>query len=202
MKHLILLLATLLPFSVVQAGEPSAMFGQELASVSKPDEINIDFYVDPLSTVPNYIRVGLDDGEIMVDYSGSQSLSYKWFINKELALYGGLGLNASTADQIIIGGAYTINNDNIRFNINPVINAGGGTTQTDLYLGAFMKFDGIKDKKMMFGAQYHADLTNSTNSGVTLGLRWLARKDITIDLALFNANQLDFPGVFAINMAF
>lgn len=198
MKKLSLLLLTLLPISAIQAGEPSAMFGQELASISKPDEINLDVY----SLAPNnYIRVGLDDGEVMVDYSGAQSLSYKWFINDSLALYGGLGINAGVTDEVIIGAAYTINTDNIRFNINPVMNAGGATTQSDLYLGAFMKFDGLKDKEMMFGAQFHSDITAGTNAA-TVGLRWLARKNVTIDLALFNTDLVEFPGVFAINIAF
>lgn len=198
MKKLSLLLIALLPLSIVQAGEPSAMFGQELASVSEPDEVNIDF----LSGAPNnYLRVGLDDGEIMIDFTGAQSLSYKWFINKELAVYGGLGINTGIADELIVGAAYTLNSDDIRFNINPVINAGGGAQQTDVYLGAYMKFDGIKDKEMMLGAQMHADLTANLNN-VTLGLRWLARKNVTIDLALYDTDTLNFPGVFAINMSF
>ena len=212
MKKLSLLLLTLLPISAIQAGEPSAMFGQELASISKPDEINLDVY----SLAPNnYIRVGLDNGEVMVDYTmidadladtlelphNGQSLSYKWFINDSLALYGGLGINAGVTDEVIIGAAYTINTDNIRFNINPVMNAGDGTQQSDVYLGAFMKFDGLKDKEMMFGAQFHSDITAGTNAA-TVGLRWLARKNVTIDLALFNTDLVEFPGVFAINIAF
>jgi len=202
MKRLITLFIALLPLSLAQAGEPSAMFGQELAQVSKRNDINLDLY----SGVPNNytLRVGLDSGEIIVDPNtgiGGQSLSYKWFISKEFALYGGLGINTGVADHLIIGGAYTINTDNVRFNINPVLDAGGGASQSDLYLGAFMKFNGIKNKEMMLGAQMHSDLTASVNE-VTLGLRWLARDNVTIDLALFNANNLEFPGLIAVNMSF
>ena len=201
MKRLLLLICTLSPLTVLQAGEPSAMFGQELARVAQPNAINLDLY-----PAASNLRVGLDDGEIILNtntgIAGSQSLSYKWFLNNELAMYGGLGINTGTADHVIVGAAYTINNDNIRFNINPVLDAGGGTTQTDLYLGAFMKFDGIKNKKMMLGAQMHLDLNTSTNNNVTLGLRWLARENVTIDLALYNNNNLEFPGLFAVNMSF
>lgn len=201
MKNLRLLLLALIPFSTIQAGEPSAMFGQELAQVAEPNAINLDLY----SAVPNNstLRVGLDEGEIIVDHAGAgaQSLSYKWFMNKEVALYGGLGINGGNADHLIIGGVYTINTNDVRFNINPVIDVGGGASQADLYLGAFMKFNGIKNKKMMLGAQLHSDLTAATND-LTLGLRWLARDNVTIDLALFNANTLEFPGLISVNMSF
>ena len=201
MKRFLLLLSAMIPLSVIQAGEPSAMFGQELARIAQPNAINLDI----VSPSPS-LRVGLDKGEIIVDYVGIQSLSYKSFIDDSLALYGGIGINstvfpATQATNIIVGAAYTINNNDIRFNINPVINIGNGVSQTDLYLGAFMKFDGIKNKKMMLGAQLHSDLTAST-SNITLGLRWLARENFIIDLALFNNNQLQFPGLFAVNMSF
>ena len=201
MKRFLLLLSAMIPLSVIQAGEPSAMFGQELARIAQPNAINLDI----VSPSPS-LRVGLDKGEIIVDYVGIQSLSYKSFIDDSLALYGGIGINstgilAPQATNIIVGAAYTINNNDIRFNINPVINIGNGVSQTDLYLGAFMKFDGIKNKKMMLGAQLHSDLTAST-SNITLGLRWLARENFIIDLALFNNNQLQFPGLFAVNMSF
>lgn len=207
MKKLSLLLLALLPFSTIQAGEPSAMFGQELAQVSKRNAVNLDLY----SARPNNstLRVGLASGEIIVDPDvgpdGGQSLIYKWFISKKFALYGGLGITDGVTNHTIIGGAYTINTKNVRFNINPVHDANNGTPQNDLYLGAFMKFDGIKNKEMMLGAQLHSDLTASTNN-VTVGLRWLARKNVTIDLALYDDTNpngfLQFPGLISVNMSF
>lgn len=192
------------------AAEPSAMFGQELAQVAKPNAINIDFYGLPgPNGIPQTIRLGTNKGEVIAVFNANgavagQSLSYKWFVNKSFAVYGGLGINGGTTTDLIIGGAYTINSNNIRFNINPVINL-TSPSQTDIYGGAYMKVNSNdRRNRMLVGAQFHMDVTANT-SDVIGGIRWMPRDNLTVDLALVNTaggGSLDFPGVFAINMSF
>jgi hypothetical protein len=209
MKRLLVLITATLVSLPTMAAEPSAMFGQELAQVSKPNAINIDF----MNSATPTIRVGTNKGEVIATYAGSlygpgsNYLAYKWFVGNSFAIYAGLGMNGGTNDVLLIGGAYTIDSNNIRFNINPVINlVDPAGTQTDIYAGAYMKLKGGNTNgRMMVGAQFHMDVTANT-SGVIGGIRWQPRNNLTIDLALVNtdagAGGLDFPGVFTINMSF
>ena len=187
--------------STAFASGPSSIFGQEMARTINDGDVQFDL----MGSGNTHLRMGAFDGELIFNVSASNA-QYKKSTSENFAVYGGLGITtmATSTTTLVIGAAYTSTQDNMFFNLNPVITSSAGTTSINVGLGAFMPLTTGKSVrgKVLAGLAVDLPVSPSSNSTILLGLRWEVKPNLTLEAGLYNTGTgLQFPGLFRINLA-
>ncbi len=183
-------------------GVPSFGFVQETATVTADGDILVD-----LHNTTNYrdmIRIGAFGGEVMINVDGgndAHGLGYKAAISQNVAAYGMLFLdNDASFTNITVGASYTtmasgfVLNGNIelfsRSDVPPGGAGGAGPSETfiDLRGSAFYRLANESVKGSLYlGGEIDIELDPNSDSDVYLGVRWIPKHNIILDLGAFES---------------
>ncbi len=169
------------------AGEPTRMFTLEQGATAEQGSISIDLY----DSIRNnqQIRTGIWGGEAMISQGG---MGYKQVIIPNLAVYGQVAINtADGADSsFIAGGSYTLMpNNSVAITGSVELGNTGADNDFALGIGAGAYFtlpNAGKLNKIKLGGELLLSSADDTEVGIQLGVRWLPRDNITVDLLIFN----------------
>lgn len=221
--------ATLCAFAAAQAAEPTRLFSQETAEVSKELSVDLDYNTAPNSVgLAGGLRIGAAGGEVLVnsrnplDLSGSgfvgSSIGYKRALKPQLALFGAIAHDnpegAPSTTDVAIGAAYTM-----RINPQLLLNASaefvtdddGGNGRGDentlfLKLGAGYGIPTNAGRVTLIGEVILED-NDLLDTVFNLGVRWEARRNVTVDFVVVNdrgdlGSDSGLPGAVRVNIAF
>ncbi len=169
------------------AGEPTRMFSLEQGATAKQGSISIDLY----DSVRNnqQIRTGIWGGEAVISQEG---IGYKHVVMPNLAVYGQVAIDtADNADsRFLAGSSYTLmlNND---FAVTGNVELGNAGIDNDVELGIgagayFTLPNSGQLNKIKLGGELLLSTADDTEVGIQLGVRWLPRDNITVDLLIYN----------------
>lgn len=196
----------------VVSAEPSRVFFQETTAIEPQGSISLDVnYPGSDFGVTTGLRIGAFNGVVLInshsDSSGTHtgfstsSAGFKKMINKQVAAYGVLSYfnydinNVSdSGTDYAIGIAYTGTNGTLSYNLNPEL-ISDNSNQTvrggkdTLYLKGAVSVP-LTSLKISGSTSAIAEVILENNSNLdtvtNLGLRWIPRKDITLDFILFS----------------
>jgi len=169
------------------AGEPTRMFSLEQGVTAEQGSISIDLY----DSVKNnqQIRTGIWGGEAVISQGG---IGYKHVIIPNLAVYGQVAIDtAKDADsRFLAGSSYTLM-PNSDFAITGNVELGNTGIDNDFELGigagAYFTLPNVgKLNKVKLGGELLFSTADNTEIGIQLGVRWLPRDNITVDLLIYN----------------
>ena len=179
-------------------GVPSFGFVQETATVTADGDILVDLY-----NTTNYrdmIRIGAFGGEVMINADGgndAHGLGYKAAINQNVAAYGMLFLdNDASYTNITVGASYTtmasgfVLNGNIELFSQSDTTGANGPSETfiDLRGSAFYRLANESVKGSLYlGGELDLELDPDSDSDVYLGVRWIPKRNIILDLGAFES---------------
>ncbi len=169
------------------SGEPTRMFSLEQGATAEQGSISIDLY----DSVRNnqQIRTGIWGGEAVISQRG---IGYKQVIIPDLAVYGQVAIDtADDADShFFVGSSYTLMpSDNFAITGNIELGNTGVDNDVELGLGAGAYFtlpNAGKLNKIKLGGEFLFSTADNTGVGIQLGVRWLPRDNITVDLLIYN----------------
>lgn len=217
--------------------EPSRVFIQETMAIESKDSVSVDLdYPLSGSGLAAGLRMGALDGVILINSESNvldtrtgfdaSSVGFKKMVNNKVAAYGKISyfnvrntLNNNSGTDIAIGFAYTAKNGTLTYNINPefITDERGDRGLKDtifLKAAAMIPLTGMKVGQASAIAEVALENNSNLDSIVNLGLRWVPRKDITLDFILYsdrgnpavNGNVDDvakgIPGMIKANIRF
>ena len=223
----------LLLLTQIVSAEPSRVFFQETTAIEQQGSISLDVdYPFSGNGLTAGLRIGAFNGVVLInshsDYTetrtgfSTSSAGFKKMLNKNIAAYGVLSYfdnNVDSGTDFAIGIAYSGKNGTLSYNLNPELISDKQTVRGNkdtLYLKGAV---GIPLTSLKVGnASAIAEVILENNSNLdtvtNLGLRWIPRKDVTLDFILFsdrgspavNGNNKDVmkgvPGMIKANILF
>lgn len=224
----------LLFLTQVVSAEPSRVFFQETTAIEKQGSISLDVdYPFSSNGLTAGLRIGAFGGVVLINshsnlatYTGFQTSSagFKKMINKQIAAYGVLSYFNNPADSgtdYAIGIAYTGSNGTLSYNLNPELisdnnqNTVRGGNDTLFLKGAIsVPLTSLKVGNASAIAEVILENNSDLDTVTNLGLRWIPRKDVTLDFVLYsdrgspavNGNAKDYnrgiPGMIKANILF
>lgn len=220
----------------VASAEPSRVFFQETTAIEPNGSISLDLYYPSSGYGYNAgLRIGAFGGVVLInshpDFNETRTgfrtsnAGFKKMINKNIAAYGVLSYfndNVDSGTDYAIGVAFSGKTGTLSYNVNPELisdnkqQAPRGGKSTLFLKGAVsipltsLKISGSTSAIAEVILEDSSDLDTVTN----LGLRWIPRKDLTLDFILFsdrgspavNGNTKDvqkgIPGMIKANILF
>jgi len=213
--------------------EPSRVFFQETADIEAAGSISLELdYPFGAHGLSAGLRTGAFDGVILINSHAEagtrmgfarSSVGYKRMIRKNIAAYGVLSYfddKVNSGTDVAIGAAYTVKSGTLTYNINPElitdeVDGIRGSKNTIFIKGsAIFPLTTLTIGKASAIAEFNLVNNNKLDSIINLGLRWVPRKDVTLDFILYsdrgsplvNANVDDIdkgiPGWIKANIQF
>lgn len=186
---------------------PTNGFVQEYAGATAPGVITADLYksaeIDTRS--PTDIRFGAFGGELLIDantgggvgLADSRGIGYKWPFTKNMAAYGMLFLDNSTATtttNYTLGFSYTGSAGGFFYNANAEIfgcsACVGGASESFVNVkgGGFYKYVNRKiGGTFYFGAEIDLAISPTSQTDIFAGARWQPKPNATIDMGLLTS---------------
>jgi hypothetical protein len=205
--------------------EPSRLFSQETAEVTKEISVDLD-YVGSLGLAGG-LRIGAFGGEVLVnakndlDLAGSGfsggNIGYKRVVMPSLALYGILAHdnpdNAPSTTDFAFGAAYSVRMKELLLNANleyvsddDGVNGRGDESTLFLKLGAGYAVPTHSGRFTLIGELVLED-NDVLDTVFNLGVRWEVRRNINVDFVVVNdrgdnGSRNGLPGAVRLNIAF
>jgi hypothetical protein len=216
--------ATALAASFAQA-EPTRLFSQETAEVSKEVSVDLDYLGS--NGLAGGLRIGAFGGEVLVNskhnldlansgFSGG-NIGYKRMIIPNLALYGILAHDnpdgAPSTTDFAIGAAYTMRIQQLLLNANleyvtddDGVNGRGDESTMFIKLGAGYAIPSTAGRFTLIGELVLED-NDALDTVFNLGVRWEVRRNINVDFVVVNdrgdnGGNNGLPGAVRLNIAF
>lgn len=222
--HLLVGSATALAASLVQA-EPTRLFSQETAEVSKEVSVDLDYVGS--NGLAGGLRAGAFGGEVLVNSKNNLDLAssgfaggnvgYKRMIIPNLALYGILAYDnpegAPSTTDFAIGAAYTMRIQELLLNANleyvtddEGFNSRGDEATVFIKLGAGYGIPSTAGRFTLIGELVLED-NDVLDTVLNLGVRWEVRPNINVDFVVVNdagdnGENTGLPGAVRLNIAF
>jgi hypothetical protein len=222
--HLLVASATALAASLVQA-EPTRLFSQETADVSKEVSVDLDYVGS--NGLAGGLRIGAFGGEVLVNSKNNLDLAnsgftggnvgYKRTIMPNLALYGILAHDnpdgAPSTTDFAIGAAYTMRIQQLLLNANleyvtddDNVNNRGDESTMFIKLGAGYGIPSTAGRFTLIGELILED-NDVLDTVFNLGVRWEVRRNINVDFVVVNdrgdaGGNNGLPGAVRLNIAF
>jgi hypothetical protein len=207
--------------------EPTRLFSQETAEVSKDISLDLDYGLTGSLGLAGGLRIGAFGGEVLVngkndlDLAGSGfsggNLGYKRAIMPNLALYGFLAHdnpdNAPSTTDFAFGAAYTMRMKELLLNASleyvtddDGVNGRGDDNTMFLKLGAGYAIPSNAGRFTLIGEVVLED-SDFLDTVFNLGVRWEVRRNINVDFVLVNergdnGSRSGLPGAVRLNLAF
>jgi hypothetical protein len=213
--------------------EPSRLFFQETSAIEPNGSVSLDvFYPSTSLGYSAGLRIGAFDGVVLINSHNdfnvtrtgfrNSSAGFKKMLNKDIAAYGVLSYfndNADSGTDYAIGITYTGSNGTLSYNLNPELISDQKTVRGNkdtLFLkgGLSVPLTSLKVGKASAVAEVILENNSNLDTVTNLGLRWVPRKDITLDFILYsdrgspaiNGNAKDYdkgvPGMIKANIRF
>ncbi len=187
------LLASLLALPVTAA--PSRGFGQEFGRTASSGVLYFDLYNSTgtwSKATDNQIRMGLPWGEAIFS---ERALGYKHRLQPYLAAYAFAGINTSSreASYLQAGASYLLPLRGVLLNFNPEALREQGSNRLVINGAAFFALRMPRVwGKWQLGGEFSLSDQASNRSSLALGLRWLPREAVTLDIILAaNGGSMD-----------
>jgi len=207
-RYFSILLFILLMFSLSQSvfAEPSRVFTQETTAIETAGSISLDLDY-PFSDLglTTGLRVAAFDGVVLINshpetgtrtgFATSSSVGFKKIIQNNIAAYGVVSYyddRVNSGTDIAIGAAYTVKSGTLTYNINPEFItdevAGTRALKNTLFVkgSAMFPLAAVKIGKASVVAELNLENNSALDSIINLGMRWIPRKDITLDFVLYS----------------
>jgi hypothetical protein len=224
--HLMVAAATALGTSLAQA-EPTRLFSQETADVSKDVSVDLDYVGGSSNGLAGGLRIGAFGGEVLVNtkhnfdlassgFAGG-NIGYKRMIMPQLSLFGILAHNdtdtAPSTTDFALGAAYTMRMQQLLLNasLEYVTDDDGGNGRGDestmfIKLGAGYGIPSSAGRFTLIGELILED-NDALDSMLNLGVRWEVRRNINVDFVVVNergdsGSNNGLPGAVRLNIAF
>jgi hypothetical protein len=224
--HLLVGSATALAASLAQA-EPTRLFSQETAEVSKEVSVDLDYVAFGSNGLAGGLRIGAFGGEVLVnsknnlDLAGSGfnggNIGYKRTIMPNLAAYAMLAHDnpdgAPSTTDFAIGAAYTMRIQQLLLNANleyvtddDAVNGRGDEATMFIKLGAGYGIPSTAGRFTLIGELVLED-NDVLDTVFNLGVRWEVRRNINVDFIVVNdrgdnGGNNGLPGAVRLNIAF
>ena len=212
--------------------EPSRLFSQETAEVSKEISVDLDYGLTGSLGLAGGLRIGAFNGEVLVnakndlDLAGSGfsggNIGYKRVIMPNVALFGILAHdnpdNAPSTTDLALGAAYTVRMKELLLNASleyvtddDGVNGRGDDNTMFLKLGAAYAvpssaIPGSAGRFSLIGELALED-SDFLDTVLNLGVRWEVRRNINVDFVFVNdrgdnGSRSGLPGAVRLNLAF
>jgi len=204
----------LLLLAQLALAEPSRVFYQETTAIEPNGSVSLDLYY-PSSGTGGYgydagLRIGAFGGVVLInshpDFNETRTgfrtsnAGFKKMINKNIAAYGVLSYynydvnnNSDSGTDYAIGIAYSGSNGTLSYNLNPELISDNsqqtvrGGKDTLLLKGAVsVPLTSLKVSNASAIAEVILENNSNLDTITNLGLRWIPRKDITLDFILYS----------------
>jgi hypothetical protein len=213
--------------------EPSRLFFQETTAIEPTGSVSLDvFYPSSSIGYSTGLRIGAFDGVVLINSHddsrvtrtgfSNTSAGFKKMINKDIAAYGVLSYfndDVDSGTDYAIGIAYTGSTGTLSYNLNPELisdqQTARGNKSTLFLKGALsVPLTSLKVNNASAIAEVILEDNSELDTVTNLGLRWVPRKDITLDFILYsdrgspavNGNAKDYnkgvPGMLKANIRF
>jgi hypothetical protein len=207
--------------------EPSRLFSQETAEVSREISVDLDYGLTGSLGLAGGLRIGAFNGEVLVnakndlDLAGSGfsggNIGYKRVIMPNLAVFGVLAHdnpdNAPSTTDFAIGAAYTVRMKELLLNASleyvtddDGVNGRGDDNTMFVKLGAAYSIPSNAGRFALIGELVLED-SDALDTVLNLGVRWEVRRNINVDFVFVNdrgdnGSRSGLPGAVRLNLAF